>query len=101
MSKKIHIHILPEPEHIPTRLVMLEKGPFYVKLNLTAEDEGNWWYYGNGYYLTGTYKVKQATSQDLVGITNIKGLLPKEIFIVIGGPCYGAVILKKHCQRIS
>lgn len=101
MFKKKKAQPLPEPEHNPTRIVLIEKSPFFVKVNLSAEDEGNWWYFGIGYYLTETYKVKQATSQDLIGITNIKGLLPQEILIVVGGICDSAVILKKHCKKVS
>ena len=85
---------------ILSRIVLIEKKPFLVKINIVESDGNSWWYLSH-YAIRQKYKVKQANNQDLIGLhlTNTHKA-PDSFYTIIEGEYKGRAILKKHCKII-
>lgn len=83
-----------------SRIVLIEKKPFLVKIDIVESDGISWWYLSD-YAFIQKYIVKQASTKYLVGLhfTNTYKA-PDSFYIVIKGEFEGRAILKKHCKRI-
>ena len=107
-------------KEISSKSVLTEKCPFLVRICVPDDedevDPSALWY-GCAPYKHRTFLVRQATYEDVKGLTNSAGISSNDLYIVYGctdrevndlyvkhdpsAPKYYSAIIKRHCKRVK